>query len=132
MSRVGWYRLRSGRPYHGTIPAGVEEIPAPDAEPVEPAQQAARDLQAIADGYPADLPLVAGVRELLDQLVEPVESSAAVGSDVAGVDLAPDAAEVGEGPPVDGGPATEDEVDGVVGGQEAKRKSRGRGAQEGG
>ncbi len=129
MTRVGWYLLKSGKPYHGTIPAGADEIPAPDVEPVDPDVAVARDLEAVVDGYPADLPLVAGVRGLLDQLVETGESGGAVGSDVAGVDLSAEEPEQVEVPVAENGPASEDDVDGAVGGDAPKRTSRKRTAQ---
>jgi hypothetical protein len=131
MARVGWYRLpSSGRAFHGTIPSGAEEIDGPDDDPASRVQRIAHDfLTVLARMERLDEAERSEVGVILDQLVETGESSGPVGADVAGLDLSADALEVGDGPGVDGGPAGDDQVDGVVRGQGQKRTRQRKPAQ---
>jgi hypothetical protein len=78
MRRVGWYLLpRSGTPYHGPIPDGVEEVPDPVTGELAAQQQRTPDtddelvvvldgtvdeIAAQAEAYPVEV-----VRRLIEQ-----------------------------------------------------------------
>lgn len=86
--RSGWFRLRSGRPFYGTIPDGAEEIPAPAvAVPERPAESApkqawvdhARQVGVDPDGL-TKADLIAAVTSTGEELVDAGDRGGDIGS----------------------------------------------------
>ena len=106
---LGWMRLPgSGQPYYGTLRPGVEEIDAPEVASVvvdQPAKNARKDVwvkHASALGVDVEGLTRAEIISAVEELVEAGEDEAAVGGEVAGVDLPADPEEPGAGPGHDG------------------------------
>lgn len=125
--RVGWYRLpRSGAPFHGTIPNGAVEIPAPvDVTPAERPPSTASKAELIAyvdslnldgDNRPATPNLTKSQLWALidgtgDQSIDPGDSGPEVSADVLGDEQITDGQELGDGDVT----ALEPDLDGVEG-----------------
>lgn len=106
----GWYLLpKSGQPYYGPIPDGVKVLDGPPAAPAQlgelPAKSAKKDVWV---HKALELSLEPGgltkgeVIALVEEHVQAGQDVAAVGSEVAGVDLPADPEEPGAGPGHDG------------------------------
>lgn len=116
--RMGWFLLpKSGQPYFGVLPDGVEALDGPPAVggpsmPAASASKAAWVAYAVSLGWsPEDAERKskkALVAELGEQDVDPGEGGGAVGAEVAGVDLGTDAAQVGDAP---SGDTSDDQLD---------------------
>lgn len=141
-ARIGWYLLRSGTPFYGEVPPGVELIDPPATEPVpvdeilldRPKASAKRDdlldfaVQAASAAFGAELrenlagATKADLNAFLDDLeqgVDPAEHESTVGPEVAGVDLSTEPLEVDSAPPAGDGADEELDSDEQVVGHEA-------------
>lgn len=114
---LGWRRLRSGGLFFGTLPPGVESLPAPEPAPTDggdpPAKSASKAAwvdYATSLGWTPEDAERKTKRELVDELgqqdVDPGESAGPVGTEVPGGQLGTDPLEGGavEGPASEDGP----------------------------
>lgn len=106
---VGWYKLRSGQRFYGTLPKDAVALDGPPlvegpAIPPKSASKATWVDFAVSEGWSAEdaerktkAELIAelGSREGVEQGVQTGEGDATIGPEVAGADLGPDAPEGG-------------------------------------